>query len=527
MSTLINKILLSAISGFALSLVFLAHEYFIIAWVAFIPLLWAMRGASYKQVYFLSLLAGFTAFALAKYWIIDFILLSKGGTDLVSLTLALLYWIYCAHLLVFAMLSVTYLERKGKVAIVFVFPLVITAFIAAYPLLFTMHLGETQVYFTSALQTIEFTGVHGLNFIIALCNALIFQFLSAIVEKRGHRSYKSYGVAITTLLAWFTYGLYATAYWEEKLEQWPLLTVGMVQPNEIPSVGRKAVELGYSQSYPPEMAMSESLVATSSKNKNTLDLIVWPEAQYKGYLDNSALARGFNNTIAELKTPLLFQDFENTGDQQFNSAIFIDENGNTSSVYRKIKRIPFGEYLPFRSYNKAGREKANTYFTTLFTEKLFDTGFLNELTAGDTFVAINHPKATLIPLICYETTFPDFVANAVSASTDSKGMILVALSNDGWFGSTHQPRQHVIVSALRAIENRTPLIHVANNGPSIVVSPRGDILFESDFQKAGGYIAQLPYSLETKSSFYSRHPLWFVYLVYALLAISIALPRKT
>jgi apolipoprotein N-acyltransferase len=287
------------------------------------------------------------------------------------------------------------------------------------------------------------------------------------------------------------------------------------------------VELGYSQSYPPEMAMSESLVATSSKNKNTLDLIVWPEAQYKGYLDNSALARGFNNTIAELKTPLLFQDFENTGGQQFNSAIFIDENGNTSSVYRKIKRIPFGEYLPFQIHNKGGSEKANTYFTTLFTEKLFDTGFLNELTPGDTFVAINHPKATLVPLICYETTFPDFVANAVSASADSKGRILVALSNDGWFGSTHQPRQHVIVSALRAIENRTPLIHVANNGPSIVVSPRGDILFESDFQKAGGHIAQLPYSPEAKSSFYSRHPLWFVYLVYALLAIAIALPRKT
>ncbi|MFT6408805.1 MAG: apolipoprotein N-acyltransferase [Arenicella sp.] len=89
------------------------------------------------------------------------------------------------------------------------------------------------------------------------------------------------------------------------------------------------------------------------------------------------------------------------------------------------------------------------------------------------------------------------------------GVALVGLSNGGWFGSTHQLYQHTMASVLRAVENRLPLVHVANNRPSIVALPSGRVIFTSELQKAGGYIVDVHYFETSKSSFYSKHPLLF------------------
>ena len=57
------------------------------------------------------------------------------------------------------------------------------------------------------------------------------------------------------------------------------VTVGIVQPNEAPSLARPAIFPGYSLAYPPEMAMTERLAQAGA------ELVVWPETRYKGYFD--------------------------------------------------------------------------------------------------------------------------------------------------------------------------------------------------------------------------------------------------
>ena len=176
--------------------------------------------------------------------------------------------------------------------------------------------------------------------------------------------------------------------------------------------------------------------------------------------------------------------------------------------------MAFGEYVPLVSDFPRVRDMVEGFFGK----------FLNEMEKGSSYQSFEAGDLRIIPLICYETMFPEFVAGAVkkaiSDSLDSssvKSNILVGLSSNGWFGTTVQPYQHVNASVLRAVENRLPLVHAVNNGPSVVVQANGQIIFMSDYHQASGYLVDIPYSKDNKGSFFSRHPTIFIYNVYGLL----------
>lgn len=510
----VRPLLLALIFAGLISIVFLENNYYFLAWFGFVPILFAIEKMSLFKTYLLGLFAGTVIFVSGMYWIVDFIQISKGFELPKSVTLALLYWFYCGHLLAFMFLLFQWFRRNTGIHEFFIFPIIVTSFTSAYPMLFPMRLGDSQTGFHIALQAIDLVGVHGLDAMIALVNIVLYAFLRPLLfaDQYVRSIHKTpFVIALSLIILWFAYGCQQFPSWNAKVKQWSTTKVGIVQPNEAPRIGKRILYPGYSVAYPPEMEMTQRLSSLGAK------VVIWPEAQSKQYLDNINVSTAFRAQIKDLGSSLIFQDIKRNQNRmnlrarsQFSAAIMLNGAGEQIGLYQKIKLIPVGEYLPLVSNSSAVGRWLKGFFGDFFVE----------LTAGNKHKVFVDNAINIIPLICYETTFPSFVADAVDVASTSanplNGTMLVALTNDAWFGSTNQPYQHIMPSILRAIENRLPLVHVANNGPSIVVTPSGKVIFTSDFQKAGAYIVDVPNSASLEGSFYSKHPRLFDYTVYIL-----------
>jgi apolipoprotein N-acyltransferase len=502
------RLLLALLSGAVLSLAFLSEAHFFFAWFGFIPLLLAVEKTTLLQSYLIGLVAGLSLFVTGAYWIVDFITISKDYGVNSGFILSGIFWFYSAHSIALGLLLFNWLRINSKIHEFLLFPVSLVFMGIFFPLLFPMSLGNSQVDFLIALQAIEYVGVYGLDAIIILFNIIIYRFLfnffSPPCPIRINQSRWPWVLSSLIIALWFSYGLVSLTLWEHEVANWKTLKVGLVQVNEIPTLGKKVQYPGYSEAYPPEMEMTERLSSMGA------EIIIWPEAQNKQYLDNPRIKRAFQQRMKILDSSLLFQDMQHirnpiNGDliKQFNTAIMINNSGQQIGTYQKMKRIPFGEYIPVLEK----QTKIKMWVESFFGE------FTSSLSKGERYEVFMHKKVNIIPLICYETTFPIFVGHAVGQTLSQRdtsiGTILVGLSNDGWFGSSHLPYQHIMSSVLRAVENRLPLVHIANNGPSIVVTPDGKVVFKSDFQKSAGYIVDVPHSSDEQGSFYSRHPSLF------------------
>ena len=112
-------------------------------------------------------------------------------------------------------------------------------------------------------------------------------------------------------------------------------------------------------------------------------------------------------------------------------------------TYDKKILVPFGEYFPF-----------SKLINHIFPENLY---FKNELTEGN---AEQEFPNKILPLICYEAIFPNFVRNSITNDTN----LIVNISNDGWFGSFSGPKQHFVHAQFRSIELGIPTVRSSNKG---------------------------------------------------------------
>jgi apolipoprotein N-acyltransferase len=159
----------------------------------------------------------------------------------------------------------------------------------------------------------------------------------------------------------------------------------------------------------------------------------------------------------------------------YNSIYAIDHDGSVLSIYDKLHLVPFGEYLPFQDW----MEKLGFVQLTKV-----QGGFIPGIVRR-TIELPNAPRA--LPLICYEAIFPGDVA----ARDDRPGWI-VNLTNDGWFGISTGPYQHLQQARLRAIEQGLPVVRAANTGISAVIDPSGRIVARLGLGVEGVLDSSLP-----------------------------------
>ena len=492
---------LASLSGVSLGIAFLYPSFYPLAWVAFVPLLFAIRHASLRETYALGLLAGLCLQVCGTYWLAEFVMNLKDYTVVRSTATAATFWIYGAHLLALPAIAYRWLQLRTRAHEALILPVVLVVAFEFFPLPISAHLGETQSSFTIALQATELTGVYGLDALLAVVNATIYVVFARTATRHDRRA--SVAVAVATIL-WFGYGFHTLSIWERAVADAQRIRVGIVQPNAAPSPTIPEPPLGFSRAYPLELAVTTQLA------RRDADLIVWPEARYRGFFDSALVRAAYLREHREVGVPVLFQDVEHSSAEteslEFNTAAFLVD-GELVGRYRKTQRIAFGEYLPLIDSVPAVRRLAREHLGAFFAS----------VSPGEGPTVLRDRELAIVPLICYETTLPRYVAQALAASPEKR--LLVALSNDAWFSSTRAPYQHLYGSIIRAVENRVPLVHALNNGPSGVIDPTGRLRFQSDLQTTGGFLIDVP-DPPTRSTFFARHPQLFVgSLVCALIVL--------
>ena len=219
------------------------------------------------------------------------------------------------------------------------------------------------------------------------------------------------------------------------------------------------------------------------------DLIVWPETAVPNLLDHAGPAF---EIIAEAAagTPVVLGIQREEDGRYYNSLVRLDRTGEVSDLYDKHHLVPFGEYMPaasfFARFNILGlAARAEAGYSSGPGPALLDLGALGQA----------------LPLICYEAVFPQDV-NGAPARPD----LLLQLTNDAWFGTYAGPQQHLAQARLRAIEQRLPMIRVANTGISAMIDPAGNIVDSLPLGRAGFIDVPLPPPL--RPSLYSRTGDW-------------------
>ncbi len=509
--SMIQRCVLAVLSGLLLALPFLYGKFYICAWFGFIPLMLAVQGLSVRQSYLLGTLAGLSFFIIGNYWILTFIMQIKGYSVSSAFLLAMVYWLYCSQILAMIIALWQWLHPKFILCHVFIFPLLVVMAFSAYPLLLPIQLGESQSFFLLAIQGTDLTGVYGLDFLIALCNSVIYLGLTHKNIKRQLRPLLVTGLLI---VSWFIYGAIKLYAWDDQVNSWDTKKIGIVQSNETPSINIPTPKAGFGWSFPSEMPLTQKLAKAGA------EIVIWPESRYKGFFANAYVQAAYKNQMRYLNVPLVFQDMEtamvseaNTEKfttKEFNTMSLISKTGEVAGQYRKMQRIAFGEYVPF--------EESTVVRTGV--QQIFGD-FTAKLSKGEGHKIFEAAGMRLIPAICYEALFPTFIAQSVGQ--DAAGTVLTVLSNDGWFGQSRQPFQHAAMSSLRAVENRLPMVHVINNGPSIVVMPSGRVLAQSQAFAQSALLVDMPYSAASGGSFFSRHPYVFLYITYAALLVILLL----
>ncbi len=503
------RLLLAVLSGLMLCTPWLQPALFWTAWVGWVPLLFALSGASYPRSLLLGWIAGTVCFAGASHWMIDFAVNLKGVSWPVGTLLAVLFWSYIGAATALGCVFYRWLSDRLPGLDLLSFPAAIVAVLSVYPLLFQTHFAEAQVFFLPGIQAVDLVGAQGMDFIMAMASALTFELL----RRRGHRWLVLAGGL--ALAFWFAYGWVSLDHWDERIADWETRRIGLVQPNDAVSLDLPAPAPGFSREDPEEMVATRRLARLGAQ------WVAWPEARYKGYFDMYSVRRSYAEEVSGFGVPLIFHDverrWEDTGRVSYNSVVLLDSDGELAGTYRKMQRMPFGEYLP-------------AFFHLPVLKTLSDRflgEFLQPLKPGAKHAYFRIADMQVIPKVCYETAFPAFIADAVG--DDAAGRVLLFMSQDGWFGETSQPLQHKAMSILRGVENRVPMVHLINNGPSVATTPAGRTVAQTQAFSRAQLLVDLPFSAESGGSFYSRYPHLAALFTYCLFAglIGLALWRQS
>ena len=447
---------MAALSGVLLALSFPKYGHPAVAFVALVPLLVSLVGASPRQGFLRGLLAGFIHYAGTVYWTGATVSTFGGIPVFIAVFVAGLLALYmAAYIAVFGAITAI-LIRRFHFAGLWLAPAAWVSMeylrgilIGGFP---WIPLGNTMVTFLPIAQLASVVGVYGLSILVAALNVGFA--IGAITT--GRRRIVAAGTAIGLILIVSIWGGMRLS--SNTLTQGTPITVGLIQGNIAQTDKWNPARAG--------MILDRYLQLSQQAVQKGAQFLIWPESSTPFYFEDDLSGGLVRGLVRTLGVPLLLgSDEMDPGEpgqapKNYNSAFMLDTAGATAAVYRKMHLVPFGEYVPFQRL-------------------LFFVGPLVE--AVSAFSA--GTRVTMLPVqghmvstaICYEVTYPALQREAVRNGSE----MLTTITNDAWYGNSSAAYQHFEMAAMRAIEEGRYLVRAANTGISGIIDPYGRILIRT------------------------------------------------
>ena len=319
------------------------------------------------------------------------------------------------------------------------------------------HLGQTLGTVPFFAQFADLAGPYGVGAAMLASSALLHRAWRGPSPRARRAALAAWGLAFGGLLAYDAYA------WAHPPAPSGTLRVALVQPN-IPLVEkmdpatddaqwrvldeltRKAAGLGAEVVIWPETARPQPLYRSPDRPAT----FAMPEVQ--------ALARETGVTIVAGSEYIVVRDLKRN--DAYNAVMVVHPDGALDPAWSaKVYLVPFVEAVPFDAI--LGPLLSGRRGWARWLAGGFSPG------AKDTLLPVAGSKLGVS--VCYEELYFDLQRGLRNAGAQLQAVV----TNDAWFGTTFFQAYQANTVRLRAIENRSSFIRVANTGISMFVDPSG------------------------------------------------------
>jgi len=499
-----------------------------LCWVALVPFLLALVQTepddpplSVWKGAMLGYLCGILWYIGNCYWIYQTMHIYGGLPGPVSFGILILFALYLGlyHALFAAVVVFVRSSRFGIRGALFVTPFAWVAIelargrITCFP---WDLLGYTQVDNLLVTGIATFGGVMAISFLIAAINAAIVPFFVRTGWPRVNVPVVAFVLAISLQLS------------QSKQSLKPIpnpsgqnVAVMMQENIEVGAVGKESDPLSMSQGLNQFSAASlHPAVPLRPQSRNPAwrydipskspTVIIWPEAP-SHFLSSDPSFRAAVGQLATTANALVIagslgvdrSSIPPRGYYLYDSASLFTAAGEYFGRYDKIHLVPWGEYIPFKQFFS-------------FADKL--TEGVGDMDRGDQRTVFSVGGHRYGIFVCYESIFGDEIRQFVNGNAE----VLVNISDDGWYGDSGAPWQHLNMARMRAIENRRWILRSTNTG----IDPQGRVTLQAPRHVRGAFAFPFAFAPGDFHTFYTRYGDWFAFFCAIVTVIVLLLSAR-
>jgi apolipoprotein N-acyltransferase len=215
-----------------------------------------------------------------------------------------------------------------------------------------------------------------------------------------------------------------------------------------------------------------------------IDMVIWPEGASDidpvaadRAPDEDIAATEFNDISRRTNAPLLAGTIQHRGTKYFNTSLLWEAGKGAVDHYDKKHPVPFGEYVPDRS------------FWRTFAPSLIDL-IGRDYTPGTTDTVFNVNGVIAGIDICFDITDDTVMRDSIK----SGAQILIAQTNNADFGHTDESVQQLEIARIRAMELGRTLVNDSTVGTTAIVLPNGKTVSQLPTYEPGYLVAKVPLS---------------------------------